>query len=130
MKILKIKYIIVLVLITLASAGSCNAQIFHRNASKKVEKGMFGKTLGNKKEARVKEPRSVVRSKKEQENNKKKLDKEYEKFVRESKKRSYDIQTPEVQARMKQNAKDAEERDKARKKNSRYITKKGGKKYK
>jgi hypothetical protein len=49
---------------------------------------------------------------------------------KKAQKRSYEIQTPEVQARMKQNKKDTAARDKARKKNNKARTKKGAKKYK
>ncbi len=45
-------------------------------------------------------------------------------------KRTYEIQTPEVQARMKQNKKNAAARDKAKKKNNKSRTKRGAKKYK
>jgi hypothetical protein len=106
--------------------GTANAQIFHKDPEKKL----FGKTLGNKKEVKVKEPRVVLKAKKKQDAKEKKRKKEYSKAVRQSQKRTRDIQTPEVQARMKQNQKDSEVRDKAKKKQSRTTTKKAGKKYK
>ncbi|MCX6253269.1 MAG: hypothetical protein NTV31_02195, partial [Bacteroidia bacterium] len=74
--------------------------------------------------------RSVTRAKKKQEANKRKLDKDYERYVKKSKKRAFDIQTPEVQARMKQNQKDSAIRDKVKKKKTKTSTKKAGKKYK
>jgi len=110
--------------------GSCNAQIFHKNASRKAEKDLFGKTLGKKKEVKVKESRSVVRAKKKQAKNKRKLDKEWERTVKKSQKRTIEIQSPEVQERMKQNNKDNANRDKAKKKKFRLGTKKAEKKYK
>ncbi len=106
--------------------GSCNAQIFHKNP----EKQLFGKTLGKKKEAKVKEPRSVLKAKKKQEANDRKLQKEYEKKVKRSQKRTIDIQSPEVQTRMKQNKKDLTKRDKEKKKKVRASTRKAGEKYK
>lgn len=45
-------------------------------------------------------------------------------------KRTYEIQSPEVQARMKQNKKDAAARDKAKRKNNKSKTRRGAKKYK
>jgi long-subunit fatty acid transport protein len=81
------------------------------------------------KEAKVKEPRSVLKAKKQQEANDKKLKKDYEKSIRQSQKRTIDIQTPEVQARMKQNKKDSAVRDKAKKKKVKTGTKKAAKKY-
>ena len=108
------------------SIGSCNAQIFHRNP----EKQLFGKTLGKKKEAKVKEPRSVIRAKRKQEANDRKLKKDYEKNVRRSQKRTIEIQAPEVQKRMKQNKKDYTKRDKEKRKKVKASTKRAGKKYK
>ena len=101
-------------------------QIFHKNP----EKELFGKTLGKKKEVKVKEPRSVIRSKRKQEANQKKLDRNYEKAVRRSQKRTIHIQTTEVQARMKQNKKDYTAREKEKKKKEKSSTKRAGKKYK
>jgi len=108
------------------SIGSCNAQIFHKNP----EKRLFGKTLGKKREAKVKEPRSVLRAKRKQEANDRKLNKDYEKMVRRSQKRAIDIQSPEVQERMKQNKKDYTVRDKEMRKKVKASTKRAGKKYK
>jgi len=105
---------------------SCNAKIFHKNPEKKL----FGKTLGNKKEVKVKEPKTILKAKKNQEAKEKKLNKDKEKSVKRSQKRTRDIQTPEVQARMKQNQKDTAVRDKAKKKKTKTATKKARKKYK
>jgi LAS superfamily LD-carboxypeptidase LdcB len=108
------------------SIGSCNAQIFHKNP----EKALFGKTRINKKESKVKEPKTVLKARRKQEANQRKLDKDYEKNVKRSQKRTIDIQTPEVQARMKQNKKDYTSRDKEKKKKVKASTKKAAKKYK
>jgi hypothetical protein len=109
---------------------SCNAHIFHKNASRKTEKRLFGKSLSNKKEIKVREPRSVLKAKKKQEANKRKLKSDYEKSVKRSKKRTLEIQTPEVQSRMKQNQKNSATRDKAKKKKVKTNSKKAEKKYK
>jgi hypothetical protein len=119
------KLFLILFLLTLA-IGSSDGQLFHKNP----EKALFGKTVGRKKEAKVKEPRSVLRAKRKQEANDRRLQKNYEKSVRKSQKRTVDIQTPEVQARMKQNKKDYTLRDRKKKKNTETATKGAEKKYK
>jgi hypothetical protein len=105
--------------------GSCNAQLFHKNP----EKALFGKTIGNRKVLRVKEPRSALKAKRKQERNDRKLQKDYEKTIRQSQKRTIDIQTPEVQSRMKQNKKDYISRDKEKKKKVKSSTRRAGRKY-
>jgi hypothetical protein len=106
--------------------GTCNAQLFHKNP----EKQLFGKTAGIKRAPKVKEPGSALRAKRKQERNDRRLKKEYDKNVRRSQKRTIDIQTPEVQARMKQNKKEYTLRDKEKKKKIKASTKKAGEKYK
>lgn len=127
---LYMKKLLLLIFITTLALGSANAQLFHRNAARSAEKGLFGKSLNNKKQVKVKEPRSVLKAKKKQEANEKKLKKDYAASVKKSQKRTIDIQTPEVQERMKQNQKNLELRDKAKKKKTRTSNKKAGKKYK
>jgi transcriptional regulator of nitric oxide reductase len=80
--------------------------------------------------AEQREPRAVVRAKKKQEAKDRQLKKDYEKFVKDNKKRSFEIQTPEVQERMKQNQKDADAKYKAKKKANTAKTKRAAKKYK
>jgi hypothetical protein len=106
--------------------GTCNAQLFHKNP----EKQLFGKTAGIKRAPKVKEPGSALRAKRKQERNDRRLKKEYDKNVRRSQKRTIDIQTPEVQARMKLNKKEYTLRDKEKKKKIKASTKKAGEKYK
>jgi hypothetical protein len=109
------------------SIGSCNAQIFHK---KNPEKQLFGKTANSRREAKVKEPRSALRAKRKQEANDRRLNKEYDKNVRRSQQRTIDIQSPDVQSRMKKNKKDYTLRDKKKKSETEAGTKKAGKKYK
>jgi hypothetical protein len=106
--------------------GSCNGQLFHKSP----EKALFGKTSGRNKGPKVKEPRSVLRGKRKQEANNRRLQRNYDKAVKRSQKRSIDIQTPEVQARMKQDKKDNIIRDREKKKNIATGTKGAEKKYK
>jgi hypothetical protein len=127
---LYMKKLLLLIFITTLVLGSANAQLFHRNAARSAEKGLFGKSLSKKKQVKVKEPRSVLKAKKKQEANEKKLKKDYAASVKKSQKRTIDIQTPEVQERMKQNQKNLELRDKAKKKKTRTSNKKAGKKQK
>jgi|ERR1035437_8634465 hypothetical protein len=123
---LSVRKLILILFLLLLAIGSCKAQIFHKNP----EKELFGKKRGIKKEAKVREPRTVLKAKRKQEANDRKLKKDYEKTVRQSQKRTIDIQTPEVQARMKQNKKDYLIRDKEKKKKVKTSTKIAGKKYK
>jgi hypothetical protein len=91
------------------------------------KKGIFG--LFHRK-GTVQRPKSVGKIKREQEKKDKKKQQEYVKAVKQNQQRSYEIQTPEVKARMKQNQKDITEREKARKKKESASSKKVKKKYK
>jgi hypothetical protein len=123
---LSVKKLLIFLFTLTLTIGAGNAQIFHKNP----EKQLFGKSDGSRKGIKVKEPRSVLRAKKKQEANKRRLDKEYEKSVKQSQKRTVAIQTPEVQDRMKQNKKDSAIRDKEKKKKVKSSSKRAGKKYK
>jgi hypothetical protein len=129
MKYLNLRRFLSFIFIASFLLGTCNAQTSHHSGSKNPEKSIFGKTVGKSKKAKVKEPRSVHKAKRKQEKNEKKLKKEYADSVERSRKRSYEIQSPEVQARMKQNQKDTALRDKEKKKNAKAGSKKAGKKY-
>lgn len=126
---ISMRRLFILLFISTLAIGSANAQLFHRNAARSAEKGLFGKSLSKKKQVRVKEPRSVMKAKKKQEANENKIKKDYAAHVKKSQKRTIDIQTTEVQERMKQNQKNMELRDKAKKKKTRTSTRKAGKKY-
>jgi hypothetical protein len=108
---------------------TCDAQFSHKSSPKNPEKGLFGKSGGNSRKVKSKEPRSVLKATRKQEKNEKKLKKEYAQAVERSRKRTYDIQSPEVQARMKQDQKNTALRDKEKKKNFKANSKKAGKKY-
>ena len=127
---LSVRKFILFVFILSLVIGSCNARIFHENGLRNAEKGLFGKSTGRKKVLKVKEGRSVQKAKNKQEANNRKLKRDYEKSVNRSQKRTIDIQTPEVQERMKQNQKDSAARDKKKKKNVKKSTIKAGEKYK
>jgi len=122
---LPLKKVFLIIVILSLAAGSGNAQIFHKDPEKKL----FGRTHMNGKTAKVREPRSVLKAKRKQEANDRKLNKEYDKSVKQSQKRTVDIQTPEVQARMKQNKKDYTTRDKQKKKKVKKASRDAGEKY-
>jgi hypothetical protein len=118
------KLLIILILVWLA-AGSCSP-LFHKNHERQI----FGKTHLNRKEAKIKEPRRVKGAKKKQEKNDRKRKKEYNKSVKQTQKRSLEIQTPEVKERMKQNKKNTVIRDRSKKKKDKANSKKAANKYK
>ena len=103
---ISLRKLFLFIFILLLAIGSCNAQIFHRN------------------------PERQLFAKKKQEANDRKLKRDYDKSIRRSQKRTIDIQTPEVQKRMKQNKKDYTSRDKEKRKNLKATTRRAGKKYK
>jgi hypothetical protein len=110
--------------------GSGNAQLFRKSVSGNAEKGLVGKSSNRNKEAKVREPGSVQKTKKKEVAKKKKQDREYVKYVKSSRKRAIAIQTPEVQARMKKDRKDTALRDRAKKKIVKVNSRKAGRKYK
>ena len=124
------KKIFLFIFIFSLAIGSCNAQLIKKHDSRKGEKGLFVKVFGNRRSAKVKEPRAVLKAKRKQEANDKKLKKDYVESTKASQQRTIDIQTPDVQARMKQNKKELSAREKTKKKKVKQNTKKAVKKYK
>ncbi len=122
------KLLLLIFTLTLA-AGSVDGQIFKHQNVRKTEKSLSGRSSARRKEPKVREPRTVLKAKKKQEANEKKLKNNYNQSIKDSQKRTIEIQTPEVQERMKQNKKDIDLRDKTRKKKVNSSTKKAGKKY-
>lgn len=108
----------------------CDAQTRGNRGGKPPGKGIFGLFSGNKGGSKISKPKSVKAVQKEQAKKKKKDDEEYAKSIKESQKRTVEIQTPDVQARMKQNQKDVTDREKIKKKRISSATKKGARKYK
>ncbi len=105
----------------------CEAQKYKRSI-RNPERELFGKSL-NTKTVKYKESPSIVRAKKKQAANEKKLDKEYDAYVKKSRKRAVEIQSPEVKARMLENRKEADLKYKEKKKNRTESSKKTGRKY-
>ena len=119
-----------LLFLTSFTVGRCNAQFLHEPVAKNDGKGFFSKLFGSKNRVRVRESRRVIKAKKKQEANKRRLDKKYAEIIKNSRQRAFDIQTPEVQTRMKHNKLDVIKREKEKKRYVRKSNKKAGKKYK
>jgi len=91
--------------------------------------GLSGKSFIRQKAVSTREPRSVSKARRKQESKEKKQKKESRQYIKNNKKRSLDIQTPEVRERMKQNVRDADANYRAKRKASIARTKRGAKKY-
>ncbi len=104
----------------------CEAQQKPRTKGKNPEKELFG----NNRRIKVVESRGVRKKKKEQQKKEEKLKKDYNKYVKESRKRAFQIQSPEVQARMKQDKKNIATREKEKEKRTNAATRKAARKYK
>jgi hypothetical protein len=117
------RFFLTILLISLAFSGAIG-QTRGNNKKSDPEKGVFSRISGV-----GFSPRTPAKSKKRQEADKRKQKKEWEKYVKRSQKHTYDIQSPDVKARMKQNKKDIASRDKIKKKNVRKSSKKADQKY-
>jgi hypothetical protein len=120
---LSIKIFFILFLLSLAAVSPA------QNIQKNPDRQPSGSSHSGKKEAKIKAPKNASDAKKKQEASKRKQDKAYKKSIKKSQKRTYDIQSPEVKARMKQNKKNTVIRDKDKKKKSKANTRKAAKKY-
>lgn len=76
------------------------------------------------------QPRKAKKAQKKQDKKEQEKKKAVKDGSKETRKRSFEIQSADVQARMKQNQKDTAARDKAKKKSNKARTKQGAKKYK
>jgi preprotein translocase subunit SecG len=102
------------------------AQQKPKTRGRNPEKELFGKS----RRVKVVESRGVRKKKKEQGKKEAKIKKDYNKFVEASRKRAYQIQSPEVKKRMKQNKKEIAIREKENRKKNNASTRSGAKKYK
>ena len=123
------RFFLILFILSVAVASG-NSQILQKNMSQKADNGLATKSASKKKRPGVNAPGNVPLSKKKQEANDRKLKKDYEKSIKLSQKRTIDIQTPEVRARMKQNKKETAARERVKKRKNNKSTRKAGKKYK
>lgn len=114
--------IFILLIILSFGTVSCSIRLFNKShRSEKSVSGAPGKGRG---------PTTAAKAIKRQEAKDKANKKAYARSVKNSRKRTIEIQTPEVQARMKQNKADIDARQKSKNKNARISTKNAGKKYK
>jgi hypothetical protein len=121
---------LVFLLIFTLGISVCDAQPLGTGPVGRTKRGLFGLTFGKKQNDNIKKPRSVNKIKKEQAKKEKKKKQDYARSVKESQKRAIKIQTPEVQARMKQDKKNISSREKAKKKKIAESTRKARQKYK
>jgi len=128
MKNFPVKKLILFFLLLSMTASVCEAQRYKRSTGN-PERILFGKSL-NTKNVKYRESGAVVRAKKKQEANQRRLDKEYKAFVKDGRKRAVKIQSPEVQARMLENRKEADLKYKEKNKRVSKSSKKAGRKYK
>jgi hypothetical protein len=126
---LPFKRFITSLLVLVFAIPVCQAQSFDRPPAPRQQKSSSHKGPLKHKTVKVKGPRAVEKSKKEQEAKQGKLKKDYGKYVKKNQKRSIEIQSPEVKARMKQNIKDADASYKTKRKNSAARTRRAGRKY-
>ena len=93
--------------------SSCNVFRFQKIKLQNPEKRLFGKSIG-KKEKIYYASRAEEKAKLKQEAKIRQLKRDYEESIERSKKRTLEIQTPEVRARMIKNNLNIELRDKAK----------------
>jgi len=128
MKDLSLKKLFFIFLIIFCAVSVCEAQRYKRSIGN-PERELFGKSL-NTKTVKYRESPSIVRAKKKQAANEKKLKKEFKAYVKKSRKHAVEIQSPEVKARMLENRKEADLKYKEKKKSRAESSRKTGRKYK
>lgn len=126
---LPFKRLIISLLILALAVPVGQARSFDRPSAPRQQKTSSKGPLKHKKTVKIKGPRAVEKSKKDQVAKQSKLKKDYGKYVKENQKRSIEIQSPEVKDRMKQNLKNADASYKTKHKNSANRTRRAGKKY-
>ncbi len=129
MKGFLIKRILFFSLVCLCTFTVCEGQSFRKSNSSNPERALFGKSLNKRRPVKIKEPRSVTRAKNKQEANERKLDKEYSEYVKKSRDRALEIQTPEVRERMINNREESDNRYQIKKKKISEDSKKTRKKF-
>lgn len=126
MKYLRNTKLLLIIILAALLASSCSSGLFSRSAFRKPEKQM----AGSKRTApRVREPRQVRSAKKKQEKNQDRIKKDYQQFVKASRKRSFEIQSPDVKERMKRNDANIAARDKNKARKTRSASKTRAKKF-
>ncbi|HLN55173.1 MAG TPA: hypothetical protein VK207_04215 [Bacteroidales bacterium] len=115
------KTVILLILISLltVSCGSYAA----RSASRKASKQMAGSGRA------FRESRKIRMAKKQQEKRQAKIKKDYYNSISDSRKRTYEIQSPDVKERMKRNEANISAREKAKDKRTKTDSKNRARRY-
>lgn len=121
------KLVLLFMILSLTITG-CYAQRYKKSV-RNPERALFGKSLNTKK-VKYREAPSIMRAKRKQTANQEKLKKEYNANVKENRKRSVEIQSPEVKTRMLDNRKESDLRYREKKKKLEENSKRKGKKYK
>jgi len=130
MKRLFSQHIILVLIFIFSSIATVNGTQAESIKGRNPEKSLFGKKKKIKTKSRKpKESKKVTQAKKKAEKKQLKIKQDYFDYVDKSKKRAYQIQSPEVQARMRQNQKDITSREKDKKKNKSSATRRGASKY-
>jgi len=124
------RQLIITILIFVIFISFCDAQPVGTGPVGRTKRGFFSRIFVKKQNTGVKKPKSASQVKKEKEKKDKIKREANAKSSSETQKRTHKLQTPEVQARMKQNQKDIIEREKARKKKTSESTRKARQKYK
>ncbi|MFO7851719.1 MAG: hypothetical protein ACQERS_11665 [Bacteroidota bacterium] len=125
----KLLIFIIVILLGGENIAMSQTSIFDRWKARRIERKMNGEKRKVSKEKKIKEPRSVIRAKREQEKREAEIRKAYKKTLNENKERHINIQSEEVQERMKQNEKEIKAREKARRKAIRKAGREARKKY-
>jgi hypothetical protein len=109
--------------------GMCNCQDIGKTAPSIPHTGIFGILHLNGRKDRLKYTGAARKAQKKQEAKKKKQKKDYEKSILMSQERTYEMQSPEVKTRMKQNKKETAGHYKAKKRHVWQSSRKAGKKF-
>ncbi|MGE5419467.1 MAG: hypothetical protein ACM3UT_04735 [Chloroflexota bacterium] len=115
------KTTIFIILISFLSV-SCSSYAA-RSASRKASKQMAGSGRA------FRDSRKIRMAKKQQEKRQARIKKDYYKFVSDSRKRTYEIQSPDVKERMKRNEANITAREKAKDKRIKSDSKNRARKY-
>lgn len=122
--------IMLTVLILLSGLQLCNALPVAKVEDGKINNGIVFSPQSKNRKTKIKKPMSVKKAQRLQARKDRKLKRDYEKAIKDNRKRSLEIQTPEVRERMKQNRKDSNSRYKDKRKTNTSRTKKAKRKFK
>jgi hypothetical protein len=125
-----IPFILLIVTVSVANIDAQTGKAAKKYGKGTISKSGFKKSPPKMKEAKVKEPKAVVKAKRELEKKEKARKKEEAKAVREGKVRHFSIQSDSVKERMRENEKSVVLREKTRKKTIKKASKPAARRYK